>query len=201
MNNLNKIICEEISNYLIESGEDIDWDLYEKFENIKQDVLYGFLENKKKGIKNQPWRLVPFGRLKKIWEDFVRYGIVRDERGLDMIDRIIQNNIIKLYINTELVGHTSHNTDDDFDDAGFTEEDKEDFFDYIDKYSDYAFNDFSGLRLGLLTLLSNLRKSNTPEEKLGIIDQILNVAHQRSDLASWFVEGGSNALSQLSGTN
>ena len=28
---------------------------------------------------------------------------------------------------------------------------------------------------------------------------MLNVAHQRSDLASWFVQGGSQALSQLSG--
>jgi hypothetical protein len=27
---------------------------------------------------------------------------------------------------------------------------------------------------------------------------MLNVVHQRSDIADWFVEGGSSALSQLS---
>jgi hypothetical protein len=28
---------------------------------------------------------------------------------------------------------------------------------------------------------------------------MLNVLHQRSDIANWFVEGGSHALAQLSG--
>ena len=47
--------------------------------------------------------------------------------------------------------------------------------------------------------MKQLRKAKTPEEKIVIIDQILNVAHQRSDLASWFIEGGSYSLSKLSG--
>jgi hypothetical protein len=34
-------------------------------------------------------------------------------------------------------------------------------------------------------------------KKLAWIDCILNVAHQRSDLASWFVEGGRKTLSFL----
>lgn len=200
MKSVNKIIKEEIIKYLRESDEDIDWDLYEKMDEIKMDVLHGFLRNKERGVKKQPWQLVPFARLKKIWEDYMRTGIVRDTNGLEMIDDIVQSNIIRLYVNTELVGHTEHNPDDDFEDAGFTEEDKEEFYDYIDKFSDYAFSDFGGRRLGLITLLSQLRKARTSEEKIPIIDQILNVVHQRSDLAAWFVEGGSAALSQLSGS-
>lgn len=200
MKSIYKIIKEEIIKYLRESDEDIDWDLYEKMDEIKMDVLYGFLRNKERGIKSQPWKLVPFARLKKIWEDFMRTGVVRDTNGLEMIDDIVQSNIIRLYVNTELVGHSEHNPDEDFQEAGFTEEDKELFYDYIDKFSDYAFSDFGGRRLGLVTLLSQLRKARTPEEKIPIIDQILNVVHQRSDLAAWFVEGGSSALSQLSGT-
>ena len=31
-------------------------------------------------------------------------------------------------------------------------------------------------------------------------DRMLNVVHQRSDIAEWFVEGGSRALAQLSGS-
>jgi len=197
---INKIIKEEIIKYLRESDEDIDWDLYEKMDEIKMDVLQGFLRNKERGIKKQPWQLVPFPRLKKIWEDYMSTGVVRDTRGLDMIDEIIQSNIIRLYVNTELVGHTEHDPDEEFQDAGFTEQDKNEFYDYIDKFSDYAFSDFGGRRLGLITLLSQLRKATRPEEKVSIVDQILNVVHQRSDLAAWFVEGGSPALSQLSGT-
>lgn len=103
-------------------------------------------------------------------------------------------------IYTELSGHTEVNPDDDFEEYGYTEQDKEDFWNYVHEISDYAFSDFGGRRLGLTTLLGHLRKARTPEEKVPIIDQILNVVHQRSDLAALFVEGGSSALSQLSGS-
>jgi hypothetical protein len=198
---IHKIIKEEVIKFLHESDEDIDWDLYERFDDIKRDILYGFLNDRKRKIKQQPWQLVPFPRLKKIWEDYMRTGIVRDTAGLEMIEDIIQRNIIKLYVNSELSGRVNgSNPDEDFEDAGFTEQDKEDFWWYIDKISDYAFDDFNGHRLGLTTLLGHLRKARTPEEKVPIIDQILNVVHQTSDLASYFVEGGSSALSQLSGS-
>ena len=198
MKSLQRIIKEEVSRYLKESDEDIDWDLYEIMDDVKQNILTGFFSDRKKGIKNQPWQLVPFARLKKIWEDYMNYGYVRDIKGLEMIDDIIQDNIIKLYINTELVGHSTVNPQDDFDEYGYKEEDMEDFYNYIDKYTDYGFNDFGGKRLGLTTLLVQLRRAKTPEEKLLITDQILNVVHWTSDLAAWFVEGGSSALSQLS---
>lgn len=203
MKSVYNIIKEEIINYLHESydEDDTDYALYEKLDEIKNNILYGFLEDKKRGIKHQPWTLIPFNRLKKIWEDYMTLGHVRDIKGLEMIEEIITDNILKLYVNTELAGHTQHNPDEDFDDAGFTTQDAEDFFDYIgDNFSDYAFNDFHGSRLGLTTLLAQLRRTKTPEEKITIIDQILNVVHQRSDLAGRFVEGGSHALSQLSGS-
>ena len=200
MNPLKKIIVEEVRRFLKESDEDIDWDLYEKLDDVKRDVLDGFLRDREKGIKQQPWQLVPFARLKKIWEDYMTYGVVRDTRGLEMIEDIIQTNILKLYVNTELSGHSEADPAYDFEEYGYTDQDKEDFYSYIDKISDYAFNDFGGRRLGLTTLLGHLRKARTPEEKLPILDQILNVVHQTSDLASYFVEGGSSALSQLSGS-
>lgn len=187
-------------SFLFESESDVDWDLVEMYDEIKTEILTGFLGDKKMGVKEQPWEVVPFLRLKKIWEDYMKIGFIRDERGLSMIDGIIQKNIIKLWINTELVGHTSINPDDDFEMAEFTEEDKEDFYDYVGtNFSDYAFDDFGGRRLGLLTLLSQLRKVKSSEEKIVIIDKILNVTHQMSDLASLFIEGGSFSLNQLSG--
>jgi len=200
MNRINKIIKEEIIKFLRESDEDMDWDLYEKLDDVKRDILSGFLNDKKRGIKKQPWRVIPFPRLRKIWEDFMRIGVVRDTAGLEMIEDIIQTNILKLYVNTELSGHSQVDPDDDFEDYGYTEQDKEDFWDYVHEISDYAWSDFGGRRLGLTTLLGHLRKARTPEEKVPIIDQILNVVHQRSDLAALFVEGGSSALSQLSGS-
>ena len=40
---------------------------------------------------------------------------------------------------------------------------------------------------------------NDYEKKLLLIDSILNIVHQRSDLATWFVQGGRESLTQLSG--
>lgn len=201
VNKLNKIIKEELSKFIREyNDDDTDWDLYDKLDQVKTDILSGFLEDKKRGIKEQPWRLIPFPRLRKIWEDFMRMGIVRDTAGLEMIEDIITENILKLYVNTELSGHTPVDPDDDFEEYSYTEQDKEDFWDYVKEISDYGFSDFGGSRPGLTTLLARVRKARTPEEKLPLLDQILNVVHQRSDLAALFVEGGSSALSQLSGS-
>ena len=200
MENIYKIIKEEVIKFLQEyNDDDTDWGLYDRLDQVKTDILTGFLEDKKRGIKEQPWKLIPFPRLKKIWEDYMRMGIVRDTAGLEMIEDIVTDNILKLYVNTELSGHTPVNPDDDFEEYGYTEQDKEDFWDYVKEISDYAFDDFGGTRPGLTTLLSQVRRAKTPEEKLPLLDQILNVVHQRSDLAALFVEGGSSALSQLSG--
>jgi len=74
----------------------------------------------------------------------------------------------------------------------------EDFYDWtVDERGGEIMSDY-GLQ-PLLNLLYQLKKDKTPEEKLVTIDKMLNVVHQRSDMASWFVEGGSRALSQLSG--
>ena len=51
----------------------------------------------------------------------------------------------------------------------------------------------------IITQTSKLYVEQNPVKKVVLIDSILNVAHQRSDLASWFVQGGSSALSDLSG--
>ena len=200
MKSVNRIIKEEVLRYLKESDEDFDYDLYEKLDDVKRDILMGFFTDRKRGVKEQPWSLVPFARLKKIWEDFMTYGVVRDTRGLDMIQDIIQTNILKLYVNSELVGHSQVDPKYDFEEYGYSEEDKNEFYDYIDKISDHAFSDFGGRRLGLTTLLGQVRKARTPEERVPIIDQLLNVVHWTSDLASYFVEGGSSALNQLSGS-
>jgi hypothetical protein len=51
----------------------------------------------------------------------------------------------------------------------------------------------------LMTLVGELRRETKPEDKLVTIDKMLNVVHPRSDMASWFIEGGSSSLSKLSG--
>ena len=50
----------------------------------------------------------------------------------------------------------------------------------------------------LWELAEELVNSTSYEESLVIVDQMLNVIHQRGDLASLFVEGGIRSLAELS---
>ena len=269
---INKIINEELIKFINE--DDIDYDFFEKEDSVKQSLFHDFLFNNNETFtKHVPWRVIPFGRLKKIWEDFMRYGFVRDEKGIDMIERIITNNTIKVSVFTELAGHTSYDPSYDFEEnigiwinsqlncifdkpfdknqleipfddpkSGYKEPENtspcdsntkihpiiQEFIDenyneesmdrddikgmlmdeIIGKFYDYYMNDPEGKMGGfisdyglnpLLKLLGQLMRETKPEQKLVTIDRMLNVVHQRSDIASWFVEGGSRALSQLSG--
>ena len=53
----------------------------------------------------------------------------------------------------------------------------------------------------LTDYMSYLIKTGDTSEKLYTIDKMLNIVHQRSDLSSWFVEGGKSSLNKLSGTD
>jgi len=273
MKSIRKIIREEYIKFLKEN-DDINYEYYEREDEVKQWIFTDFLyKNTPDFTKTIPWRLVPYPRLKKIWEDYIRTGIVRDTKGLEMIGDIMISNTYKINILTELAGHTQNNPDDDYDEYigywvneqlncilpqesvdtsqleipydnpeatnkqkepvnvepcnaqihPFAQEiinekfnsdnmDREDargmlmdamkgrFFDYYmeDPKSGQAYISDYGLQ-PLVSLSYELSRTTVPEQQLTTIDKMLNVAHQRSDLASWFVQGGSQALSQLSG--
>jgi hypothetical protein len=270
---LNKIIKEEYQRFLKENydDEDVDWSFYERMDEIKQNIFYDFLyKNNQNFTKHVPWQVIPFPRLKKIWNDFMSTGIVRDTRGLEAIEDLMIENTLKVNTFTTLGGHTPQNPDDDWEEyvgtyvdrqiecyyqkpidkhqleipfsnpkkgyvqkpqdvescnqevhpyiREFIEEHTSDNVDVKDlrskliyelsnRFFDYYMNDEEGEKGGfisdyglepLMTLLSQLRKETRPEDKLVTIDKMLNVVHQRSDIAKWFVEGGSRALAQLS---
>lgn len=241
VNKLYKIIKEETIKYLRETNDDVDWDLYERYDENKRELFSDFLfNNNSEFTKNVPWKVIPYPRLKKIWEDFMFQGVVRDTRGLEMIEDIMTDNVTKISIFTELTGHSPVNPEDDFEDnIGYHVDEflqdrtcnnnlclylnkfvdyhydelpddirnvlyehlKEKFFDYYceDPKIGQAYISDYGLK-PLLNYLEQLRKTTRPEDKVVIMDKMLNVVHMRSDMASWFVEGGSNALSQLSGS-
>jgi len=262
---------------LRESGDDYDYDYeyYDKEDELKSDMFYDFLyRNTPDFTKHVPWTLIPFPRLKKIWNDYMAYGSIRDTRGLEMIEDIMINNTTKVNIFTNLAGHTQWGDEEAFKEnigywtneqvncllpqkqedktqleipfnnpaKGYVQKEpspkvepcdvtihpfaqnffnenhdeemareqfhellynemKDRFFDYYQNDPEEKFGSFIsdyGLE-PLMKLLAELLRATTPEEKLLIIDRMLNVVHQRSDIAEWFVEGGSSSLSQLSG--
>ncbi len=274
MKQLYRIIKEECVKFLSETydDDDIAYSYFEKKDVIKDDLLNDFLyHNNADFTKHVPWRVIPYPRLKKIWEDYMRYGFVRDEQGLDMIVNLMINNTIKVGVFTELAEHTNSGPDDDyeeyfgkfiddqlicifekpidknqlkipFDDPKkgyeksietskcnttihpyvkeFVEEkynpDNMDLSDIrgilmdelTGKFFDYYMSDPEGKMGGFVSdyglrpleeLLNELLRAKEDSEKIMLVDRMLNVVHQRSDIANWFVEGGSRALEQLSG--
>lgn len=207
MQDINTIIDEEIINFITESViNEIYNDIYDLFnlrDQVMRETIRDFMETEV-GTKRQRWRLISFPRLKKIWEDAARMGFVRDEKGLEMIKDQMIENLIQLDVNTELMGHSGDYPKDDIEDEGYTMEEFEAKMDDVNdiyftdpKSGQWRLSDY-GLK-PLWDIAQKLIKEQDPIKQIMYIDQMLNVVHQRSDLASWFVEGGSAALSQLSG--
>lgn len=183
--------------------EDEEYDAMENYINAEQEernnILREFNEARKRRKakpNTQPWPLIPAARLTKIWNDYSRDGIVRDEGGMDEIaDRVVKNTA-RLAVNTELVGHTQVSPykayPEDFEYHNIKEKDMGRLQEFIqeDKYSDFAL-------APLQKIVFDLLKARTAEEKLLLVDQALNVIHQRGDVAAIFVEGGRKTLDKL----
>jgi len=218
----------------------------EEFYQYESEVTSKIMNDIMGGVKHERWKLIPFGRLKRIWEQYSRFKFIRDEKGMDMIRNICLFNIIRLYVNSILVGHTPEGPQDYLEDKGYCflekrepvkrvkpedpnqldlfsgdnevppkpePEMEEDPYDDCNTRLDYTWDEFEG-RLNdyigdgtfsdyavkpLLELWYELIRADSHEEQLLICDRIFNVVHMRSVIAALFVQGGSNALSELSG--
>lgn len=271
MKSIHKIITEEVVAFLSENDE-AAYAMYDAEDNIKQEIFDDFLwHNNANFTKNIAWQVVPFARLKKTWENYMKMGTVRDVKSLESIERIVIRNALKIDVITALAGHTQGGDEEAIEDniGGFVNEQlncllpqekvdtsqleipydnpeqgyekkknlpdpepcrvqvhpfiqeqfneieetdrnkvreilydkmQEQFFEYylVDPESGHIYLSDYGLA-GIITQTAKLYSERNPEKKVILIDSILNIVHQRSDLASWFVQGGSSALSNLSG--
>lgn len=239
MNNVitKRELLVEVFKLLIEKNDiyRVSWETFMEYE---REMIYKVVREIENNKKNEHWRLIPFGRLKRIWENYMKFNFIRDEKGMNMIKEICVTNIARLLVNTTLVGHTQDSPRDYLEDHEFcflekqekkpkpvdpnqlklfknpeaTPEPEKKYDDYctqinltweqfenrLDRYiGDGTFSDFA--LQPLLELGYDLIDAKTPEEQLRICDAIFNVVHTRSDIAGLFVQGGSNALTQLSG--
>jgi hypothetical protein len=171
-------------------------DYYETHDDTIRDQVYNF--NDSAPGSRQSWRLIPLPRIKKIWLDYMKMGFVRDVKGIQLIEDIIIENVRKVHANTILTGHTEQHPEDFLEENEMTmnETDEHD-------YGDWAADDRGAMRISdyalgnLINGTLELMHAKTPEQKLQKIDFILNVVHQRSDIAGWFIEKGVEGLDEL----
>lgn len=172
-------------------------DAYLTLIERESDTLSAMISEYRSGKHpHAPWKIVPFARLERIWNDAAREGFVRDEKGLAKIEEVFVENVVRLAVNCRISGHTEASPHDGLDE--YLEPDE------YEAFVEWAIETDRGWRISdygmgpLFDLAALVTETADPVAKLAVLDRMLNVAHQRSDLASWFVEGGSKALSYLS---
>jgi len=175
--------------------ENIYYYLAELEDNLAQEVIYDWIKDKGNDDKLQSWRVIPSHLLIAEYQYSLKHGFNRD-KFIDKFQEIITENILKLQINTVLFGHTELNPFYVYEhllDENMTEES---FDELLDDFEWYACDEKGNWRISdyalkpLYSLLVELYQCKTSEQKFYIIDKILNVVHQRSDLTKWFVEDG-----------
>lgn len=177
------------------------YDFYETIREQESDIIREYAN----GNTVMSWSVVPFARLKKIWQDYSKFGFVRDERGMQQIVEKMLTNLARLLAATDFSGHSQVSPSEMYNEEINYEEENEitnddlfsdyrygGFFDtpYGTAYSDYGLKPLSELGVQLIN-------ATTAEQQLLLVDRMLNVVHQRGDLASLFVEGGTNSLYDL----
>lgn len=178
---------------------------FEQYHQAECDVLHQALTYKK-GRKLTYSRIKPL-QLKLAWESYMRMGVVLRPNIIDSIQEIVVYNTCILSICTACMGHDTYNGIDDlvstYELNGYQKRKLRYVFESWSAWSFATFSnnqpllsDFAFNRLNPLVI--SLIQEEVYEKKILILDRILNVVHQRSDLAELYVEGGSNTLSILS---
>jgi hypothetical protein len=179
-----------------------DYDASEHYITRYEDIIHEIMSEvaHAKPTDRQYWKPLPINRIAKIWSDYMKFNVVRDENGVDDIVNDIVDKIITLDVNTMLLGHTGESPEDVLDDMEIKYTP-----DMIEKLGDYLTDETGTWRLSdygldkLKKIAFDLLVEDSYEKKVLLLDQVLNVVHQRSDLAKWFIQGGRSALDQLSG--
>lgn len=157
--------------------------------------------SKKSGL--QKWSVVSKAKLLRVWNSYAKYGFVRNEADIDDIASEIVTNVAKIYINTILMGHAAEDPIERLTHQ-WSELSAEEAEEMLDGFEEFAIDKDSGQwRISdmidkLVDYALDIIQAESPEDKLVAVDKTLNFAHQRSDMASWLVQGGKYTLNELS---
>ena len=206
--NNNKKQIVKIKHNLNESWTD-SYDLYDIYENYQPyDVLMEF-EN---GEKNIWFPLIKPFEYKQALLEFMKMGeLVRfpKDKVFKWLEIIMKNTCIIDAI-TSLAGHTQWFPYDDCRNVyGELEDAESDYYIFSEFLDERGFYDWCKLPDGsdawsdyglqpLWNILDEYQENMTAEQVLVLVNRCLDVTHQRGDLPSAFIEGGSSSLTKIS---
>ena len=175
-------------------------------------ILEEFLDDKERGIKVKQWNLIPAEQYQNLLRRYMtspEMARIPYEVVLRWFKDIIVPNAFAINNITMLAGHSSYFPFDDVYDV-FNIEDRDYEYHTASKIlEDAGFYDWCKLPDGsdgwsdyglepLMKIVMEYRANMSAEDILILINRCLDVAHQRGDLASAFIQGGSAACSKIS---
>lgn len=190
---LKQLINECVQEVLAENYAHME-DFHERRSDIMLSVIQDFL----KGAKHIYWPTIKADLLAKTWLLYGKRGSVDEDAVEKIADQMIDL-VARLTVSTELSGHTPNDARQELEDDyeyTFTDEQWDKLLNTLeDKDGRWYLSDY-GLK-PLQALALKLYNAENAEQKIHIIDRMLNVVHQRSDLAAMFVQGGSATLRKI----
>jgi len=168
----------------IDKMEEAMWDRQDIEDRIKDNFL-------NQVDQKQSWRVIPKRDLVRLWREFSKYKFVRSESLLYRIAEICLDNLNKIISNSYLMHYD--------EELGGTFETNEG---ELQRWNDYVSDPEGHGRYtqsigNFQAAWSKLIQATTPEETLLAIDYTLNVVHGIGPAARWFVEGGTNTLTEI----
>ena len=188
--------------YILTQVKDDEYDKAEKwFESLNEQyssILREYYDKNRQPGSMMSWDVIPISRLKKIWLDYAKIGVVRDVNGMQNITDKMLLNLARLNAANDLGGHGTISSEDLEDFSGYEIPDGGNvdfYFDFLNTQYGEPISDYGLPKLNDLGYKLSFAK--TAEEQLLLVDRMLNVIHQRGDLAALFVEGGTSSLDFL----
>ena len=191
--------------------------IYDYFE-IKDELLREVLTSIKDQKRLQKRQLVDVNQYKTALNEFIKYGCLMrfPEKIVFKWKRIIINNIALLDVITEICGHSQHFPFDEFNDVFFYCPDLGNYYfcddfdeacELMESYGDhnilpkwsnghYLLSDY-GLPQ-LLKVLPEFIECDNSNRLIVLINQIMDISHQRSNLSELFIKNGFYSLEEIS---
>jgi hypothetical protein len=178
------------------------------------DLLFEFLSDKENGIKQKQWNLIPSEQYHNLLRRYMENPSMARIPNIvkEWMDEIIIKNTLSINYITDLAGHSQSFPFDECE-AVFDEEIVEklgyDFGNWCDYLDSLGFYEWCSLPDGsdgwsdyglqpIYKILNEYNYDTSPEDTLILINRVLDVYHCRGDLASAFIEGGSNSCNYIS---
>jgi len=176
--------------------------MQESIQDVLEEVLYETIHEVLNEFRNDPdgkqsWPVLKLAHVQTVWDSFQQTGEVADRhvKPLRRMMDLVVNNIKRLYANTVITGHTETGPDEE---EALTDKEMDKFVEYIDdghgqmRISDYAMEN-------LLGDAGKMTDESDPKQMIVLMDIAFNRIHRRGDISKYFIDGGNQALTQLSG--